>query len=1234
MSADAPRKPAIRTVLAGVTFAVLFAAALVLIERTPKLGSAAHVYEAFYASPDNETLVTVGLYVIPFAGIAFLWFMMALTRRRCSSTPRGCWSSASPFGGAPCTRPRPAWRYPPSPIRCHRLIRNHERTTIPLSPDTNATTDIPGPAPKPLIGNATDIDRENAIESVMDLARRYGPIYRLTIPGAGDRYIVSGRDLVEEVCDERRFDKLVTGGLSEVRSDPVSAGLFTAETDNPLWRRAHNILLPNFSQQAMQDYHPMMLDIADQLVRKWERLNPGDEVDVSEDMTRLTLDTIALCGFGYRFNSFYRETAHPFVAAMVRTLQESQTRARELRVQRRLRPGAARQLAEDTAFMERLVDEIIAERRRTGTADGRGDLLSAMLDGVDRQSGEGLPDVNIRAQCITFLIAGHETTSALLTFAIHYMLKDPQVMARAQAEADRVLGEDPQVLPTAAQVGKLTFITQILDEALRLWPTAPGFNRFPLRDTIIGGRYRLAAGAAVTVLTPMLHRDGSVWGDDAESFNPDHFSPERRAALPPYAFYPFGAGQRACIGRQFAMREAALVLGMILQRFDLADPHDYQLEIAETLTIKPVGLMVTARPRPGREPGLARTTPAEAGAPATATAPPATGQVRAGAHGTPLTVLFGSNLGTAEAIAGRLAQQGVQRGFRVNVGALDDRVGELDPDGALIIVASSYNGSPPDNAVAFCDWLRHGAAHDAGLAGLGYAVFGCGSRDWAATYQAVPELIDNLLLQAGATRIHPRGEGDAAGDFDDQFEHWAADVWPALGEALGLDTGQLAQAGVRPGLTISLTNRQTANPVVAAYQAQPALITVNRELQDDGEGGGWRSTRHVEIALPAGVSYRTGDHLGVLPRNDAELVTRVMRHFELDAGMWMEISADGAAAHTHLPTGLPTPLLGILACSVELQSVASHSDVALMADYTDDPVTAARLRTLSDPGEMGRRRFEEEVLAPHRTLIDLLSDFPTCTMPFEVYLERLPALRPRYYSISSSPSVQPDTCSITVGVVGSETGNEFTGVCSGYLSRSGERTTIFPFVRSPTIPFHPPANPHAPMIMVGCGTGLAPFRGFLQERASQQAEGVPVGPSLLFFGCRHPEQDFLYEHELRDYEERGLTTVALAASRLADRPRTYVQDLIAERDAEVWELLEAGAGIYVCGDASRMAPDVRAAFMGVARERGGLSETEAEAWLADLRTRDRYLEDIWGGGAARTEPAPAADPARGAPSPV
>src|ERR687886_1495605 len=201
---------------------------------------------------------------------------------------------------------------------------------------------IPQPPGYPVIGNLLDLDREAPLQALMKLARQYGPIFRLNLP-IGHLVVVSGFDLVDELCDDERFDKFIGGQLRNLRAF-LGDGLFTAWTQEPNWHKAHNILLPNFSMQAIKGYMPMMVDLAQQLVEKWERLNPDDEIDVPADMTRLTLDTIGLCGFGYRFNSFYRDTPHPFVEAMTRTLTESQARARQLPLQTRLRIRAQRQL--------------------------------------------------------------------------------------------------------------------------------------------------------------------------------------------------------------------------------------------------------------------------------------------------------------------------------------------------------------------------------------------------------------------------------------------------------------------------------------------------------------------------------------------------------------------------------------------------------------------------------------------------------------------------------------------------------------------------------------------------------------------------------------------------------------------------------------------------------------------------------------------------------------------------
>src|SRR5881398_1577389 len=466
-------------------------------------------------------------------------------------------------------------------------------TTTMASP--NKLNPIPHPPKKPVVGNMLSLDPNAPVQHLVRLTKELGPIFWLDMMGA-PLVIVAGHDLIDELSDEKRFDKAVRGSLRRVRA-VAGDGLFTAHTNEPNWSKAHNILLQPFGNRAMTSYHPSMVDIAEQLVKKWERLNGDEEIDVVHDMTALTLDTIGLCGFDYRFNSFYRRDYHPFVESLVRSL-ETIMMTRGLPLENLWMQKRRRDLASDVAFMNKMVDEIVAERRGNAEAAAdKKDMLGAMMTGVDRATGVELDDVNIRYQINTFLIAGHETTSGLLSCTLYALLKHPEVLKKAYQEVDRVFGPDTDARPTYQQVTQLTYITQILKEALRLWPPAPAYGVAPLKDETIGGKYKLKKGTFVTILVLALHRDPSVWGPNPDAFDPENFSREAEAARPINAWKPFGNGQRACIGRGFAMHEAALAIGMILQRFKLIDNHRYQMQLKETLTIKPDCFKIKVRAR-------------------------------------------------------------------------------------------------------------------------------------------------------------------------------------------------------------------------------------------------------------------------------------------------------------------------------------------------------------------------------------------------------------------------------------------------------------------------------------------------------------------------------------------------------------------------------------------------------------------------------------------------------------
>jgi len=1075
---------------------------------------------------------------------------------------------------------------------------------------SNRLNPIPRPPTKPVVGNMLSLDSAAPVQHLVRLTKELGPIFWLDMMGA-PLVIVSGHDLVDELSDEKRFDKAVRGSLRRVRA-VGGDGLFTADTNEPNWSKAHNILLQPFGNRAMQSYHPSMVDIAEQLVKKWERLNGDEEIDVVHDMTALTLDTIGLCGFDYRFNSFYRRDYHPFVESLVRSL-ETIMMTRGLPLEGLWLQKRRRDLAQDVAFMNKMVDEIIAERRgNAASAEGKKDMLGAMMTGVDRATGEQLDDVNIRYQINTFLIAGHETTSGLLSCTLYALLKHPDVLKKAYEEVDRVLGPDTDARPTYQQVTQLTYVTQILKEALRLWPPAPAYGIAPLKDETIGGKYRLKKNTFITVLVMALHRDPSVWGPNPDAFNPENFSPEAEAKRPVNAWKPFGNGQRACIGRGFAMHEAALAIGMILQRFKLVDINRYQMQLKETLTIKPDGFKIKVRPRADKERGAYAGRAAAAVAASNTAAPQA--RTRPG-HNTPLLVLYGSNLGTAEELATRVADLAEVNGFATKLAPLDDFAGQLPEQGGVLIFCASYNGAPPDNATQFVKWLGDDLPKDA-FAKVRYAVFGCGNSDWAATYQSVPRMIDEQLAAHGGRSVYARGEGDARSDLDGQFEKWFAAAAPAATKEFGLASSITRSADDAPLYTIEPVAPTAINTIVAQGGVAPMKVQVNSELQNKtGANPSDRSTRHIEVQLPPGVSYRVGDHLSVVPRNDPALVDSVARRFGfLPADQIRLAVAEGRRAQ--LPVGDAVSVGRLLTEFVELQQIATRKQIQIMSEHTRCPVTKPKLLAYVGDDPASSERYRTEVLAKRKSVFDLLEEYPACELPFHAYLEMLSLLAPRYYSISSSPSGDGSRCSVTVGVVeapASSGRGVYKGVCSNYLAGRRAGDTIHATVRETKAGFRLPDDPAVPIIMIGPGTGLAPFRGFLQERADRRAKGAKLGPAMLFFGCRHPEQDYLYADELKAFAADGVTELHTAFSR-ADGPKTYVQHLVAAQKDQVWNLIDKGAIVYVCGDGGKMEPDVKAALVTIYRERSGGDADAGLRWIDDLGARNRYVLDVWAGG--------------------
>ncbi len=409
---------------------------------------------------------------------------------------------------------------------------------------------------------------------------------------------------------------------------------------------------------------------------------------------------------------------------MVGALQEAMNKLTRLPIQDRFMGRAHRQCAADIAYMRNLVDDVIRQRRAAPTAGM--DLLNLMLEARDPETDRRLDDANIRNQVITFLIAGHETTSGLLTFALYELLRNPGVLAQAYAEVDAVLPGD--AAPVYADLARMPVLDRVLKETLRLWPTAPAFAVAPFDDVVIGGRYHLRKDRRISVVLTALHRDPQVWAHP-ERFDIDRFLPEHEARLPAHAYMPFGQGERACIGRQFALTEAKLALALMLRHFAFHDPYDYQFKLKETLTIKPDNLVLRARRRRLHERIAAQPVAAEA-------TPAAQAEVRG--HGQALTVLCASSLGTARAgradprrggrrrFRGEAAGSGRHRRRAAGVGRGGDRRRYRNWPRA---------GLGPPGYAGGC-WTPHAAAGYR-ADGLRLALLGRGNSQWA-TVSGVP----------------------------------------------------------------------------------------------------------------------------------------------------------------------------------------------------------------------------------------------------------------------------------------------------------------------------------------------------------------------------------------------------------------------------------------------------------------------------------------------------------------
>ena len=1007
----------------------------------------------------------------------------------------------------------------------------------------------------------------------------HGPLFYADYDGERKLYACSA-ELVEELCDEDRFAKNLTESLTRVR--PLAGdGLFTSFHGESNWQKAHDVLLPGFSYSGLRNYHSAMLDINCQLISRWDAAAGNQAVDVSTDLQKLAMDTVGLAGFGARFNSYEYDGLAPipasFTAALAEVFQHGTT------------PAFNAELANLHAYFDNLV-----AAHRSGAADEVDDLLFVML-GHDSNGAPLLDRDNINNQIMTFLIAGQLTTSELMPTAVYNLVHHPAVLARVRAEVDEVFGTDDDYLPTYDDIGKFSYLRLVINETLRLCPPVLEFDRMALSDTVIGGRYPVKKGEAVTVLTGALHRQPQ-WGDNVELFDPDRFSPERSASRSSSLYKPFGTGARSCIGRQFALHEAIMVIARLVHRYRLIDSKHYVLQWDGPTSRRPVGfgLDLIRRTPDDRQTHVA----------AAATSPqPPVGSISAVKAGTTLAVLHGSNLGTCRALAKQFAEEAADNGCRTSVAPLDSAVGGLPEADVTLIVASSYNGQPTDDARAFLAWLT---GPDAALAGAPlFAVFGVGDHNWADTYQAVPKLIDERLTELGGVCLVPRASADTSGDFTGTVEEFATKAWAAVTQRFGDPDAAPISDTDEPLYELHPIIGPVTTAIDARFAVTPMTVLENVELVSDKSFG--QAKHHVRVALPEGVDYHTGDHLTVLADNPPELVDTVIELLEIDPDLRLSINPRRSSRRL-IALDREVSVRELLTHFVELRKPASRSQLQRLA--------------AANPCVPERQRLEELAEASEPTVLSTLEcllEFPACEVTGEELLELLEPMTPRHYSIASSSRLSPQVVGLVVSVLGAPARSghgRFKGVASNHIAEIAPGALIRARVDPARQAFRAGADPTRNVILVSAGTGVAPFCGFLGDRLAAKQAGEPFTSALCFFGVRDPAVDYIFRDDFEEGERLGILRMRPAFSRASQDGVQYVQDRIAAESDEVWELLgdpAKDAYVYVCGDGGRMAPAVRRAFLDIYRTRSGADEDQAQGWLDGLVQTDRYVEDVWAG---------------------
>lgn len=540
-----------------------------------------------------------------------------------------------------------------------------------------------------------------------------------------------------------------------------------------------------------------------------------------------------------------------------------------------------------------------------------------------------------------------------------------------------------------------------------------------------------------------------------------------------------------------------------------------------------------------------------------------------------LTILFGSQTGNAKGVAESVKAQAEARGIPVSLVAMNDyKPKQLKKETHVLIVTSTYGeGEPPEAAADLHAQLKGGKVGK--LDGLQFAVLGLGDSSYEFFCQTAKDF-DAFFEKAGATRLQDAATFDV--DYRDAAEVWANAFLDKLTSALTAAPSAGVAGGASGGAAVA-----AGHSVYDKFNPFTATLSTNQKITGRDST---KDIRHFEFNLEgSGITYQPGDALGIWFDNDAAVVAEILSLSGLTGDEPITVSGKSVALRDAL--------------SRQFELTRLHTAfITGLAEISADK----KLKKLAADKDETRK------LAAKAQIVDVLKHFPT-KLTAEQLAGLLRALSPRLYSIASAQSEVEEEVHLTVGVVRypQENGAVRSGGASSFLAdRVQDGGEVRVFVEH-NDNFRLPADSNTPVIMVGPGTGIAPFRSFIQERDAQGAEGK----NWLFFGNPHFTQDFLYQVEWQKYVKSGvLTKIDLAFSR-DQAKKIYVQDKLKAKGAEVWQWLQDGAHFYVCGDANRMAKDVHDALVNIVAEHGGKNAEDAEEYVNELRRAKRYQRDVY-----------------------